>query len=148
MDSGKRVDVRMIAGAALITACVAGAFGLSHIAEERAHPRIGSVTIENSGDGVSIASSSDREATMHVAVSGGGDDFYKAVTPGAGQGHNGRVSLTGLTPHTVYTYKVWFESDRGGRLFDSPVATATFTVDGAARVGGDLAAPLIAANSQ
>jgi alkaline phosphatase D len=88
----------------------------------------------------------DREATLHVRLSGGAHRPLEPVTVRASDDLTGQVELEGLRPATTYDYRAWFSSGPPGRgrgpdlegSFETPPAGE----DGAAvRVafGGDVA---------
>jgi alkaline phosphatase D len=68
----------------------------------------------------------DREATVHVRVSGGAHGKVAAVHADPARDYTVRVPLDGLAASTAYTYRVWFSRGAPG-LGHGPVVTGSFS---------------------
>jgi alkaline phosphatase D len=89
----------------------------------------------------------DREATLHVRLSGGRHRPVDSRRVRDADDYTGLVALEGLRPRTRYTYRVWFSADEQGSSGRGPAVEGSFRTAPAAddqtgvRVafGGDVA---------
>ena len=97
-----------------------------------------------SSDSAVIWSRSNTEATMHVILTGKGNEraMHRRVSVSAENDFTGKIKLTGLKANTEYEYRVWFGNDNAdgavrGHFKTAPENTTPMAVSFA--WGGDLA---------
>lgn len=76
----------------------------------------GVMTGDVRSDSAVIWSRSDREAVMHVQLTGGKHGDIEEIRVKPGNDYTGKIKVNGLRPDTDYRYRVWFGDDsRGSR---------------------------------